>query len=206
MPRLINYPSLFKLCRRFGIICAAMRVITGSAKGRKIKTAQKGVRPMAARVKKSVFDRLGDIAGEKVLDVFAGSGALGLEALSRGADSAVFVEKSSNVADIIAENIKQCGFESQCELIRSDYRKAAERLLSVGKRFDLIFIAPPYALFQKVSNRNLTDCFSPLLSENGRIVIEYETGAVAESENGAENRLTKKYGGTTVSILSPTSS
>ncbi|WP_462137274.1 16S rRNA (guanine(966)-N(2))-methyltransferase RsmD [Candidatus Mycalebacterium sp.] len=179
-----------------------MRVITGSVKGRKIKTASKGVRPMTARVKKSVFDRLGDIGGARVLDVFAGSGALGIEALSRGADSAVFVEKSTHVADIVCENIKQCGFENRCEVIRLDYRKAAQRLLSGEKRFDLIFIAPPYALFQKVSDRNLTDCFSPLISENGRIVIEYETGTAAENENGAENRLTKKYGGTTVSILS----
>lgn len=158
---------------------------------------------MAARVKKSVFDRLGNICGARVLDVFAGSGALGIECLSREADSVVFVEKSPQVADVIHQNIKQCGFEDRCEVIRADYRKAAGALMKGGREFDLVFIMPPYALYRKVSERDLTGCFSPLLSENGRIVIEYETGAEAESENRSQDRFTKKYGGTTVGIISP---
>ncbi len=178
-----------------------MRVITGSAKGRKIRTASSGVRPMAARVKKSVFDTLGNIEGARVLDVFAGSGALGIESLSRGADSVVFIEKSSHVADIIRYNIRECGFEDRCEIMHSDYRKTSARLLEKKKFFDLVFIMPPYALYKRVSEKDLTDAFSALLSENGRIVIEYETASAgAKSENGAK-RLNKRYGGTTVSIL-----
>lgn len=177
-----------------------MRIITGSAKGRKIKTASSGVRPMAARVKKSVFDTLGDISGASVLDVFAGSGALGIECLSRGAKSAVFVEKSLHVAEIIADNIKQCGFEDRCELIRADYRKAAQILIDRKQKADLVFIMPPYALYKKVSGGEIEACFLPLLSQNGRIVIEYESGG---GEVSGKNRVIKRYGGTTISILSP---
>ncbi|MCY4043164.1 MAG: 16S rRNA (guanine(966)-N(2))-methyltransferase RsmD [Candidatus Dadabacteria bacterium] len=180
-----------------------MRIITGSAKGRKIKTASKGVRPMTARVRKSVFDTLGDLRGAHVLDVFAGSGALGIECLSRGADSAVFVEKSPQVAEVIHNNIKQCGFEDRCELIRADYRKAAEILTESGRKFDLVFIMPPYSLYKKISESKLEARFSSLLSQNGRIVIEYETGGEDGGEHSGEKRVTKKYGGTTVSIISP---
>ncbi len=158
---------------------------------------------MAARVKKSVFDRLGNLAGARVLDVFAGSGALGIECLSRGANSVVFVEKNPKVAGMLSDNIKKCGFEEKCEVIRLDYGKTASRLLGGGERFDLIFLDPPYALYKQVSEKNLSDSFAPLLSENGRIVIEYETGGGAEYENGETNCRTKKYGGTTVSILAP---
>jgi len=179
-----------------------MRVITGSAKGRKIRTASSGVRPMAARVKKSVFDTLGNIRDARVLDVFAGSGALGIESMSRGADSVVFIEKSPQVADIIRKNIRNCGFEDRCKIMRSDYRKASARLFENREIFDLVFIMPPYALYKRVSEKNLTDAFSPLLSENGRIVIEYETAeAGTKSEKGAKH-LVKCYGGTTVSIMS----
>ncbi len=180
-----------------------MKVITGSAKGRKIKTAQNGVRPMAARVKKSVFDTLGDITDARVLDVFAGSGALGIESMSRGAVSVVFVEKSAHVADILAGNIKECGFEYGCEVICADYAKAASRLLDRGEKFDLVFIAPPYKFYERVSGEKLTYCFSPLLSQNGRIVIEYETVGETKHKDFGENCRTKKYGGTTVSIISP---
>lgn len=180
-----------------------MKVITGSARGRKIKTAKTGVRPMAARVKKSVFDMLGNLSGSKVLDVFAGSGALGIECLSRGADSAVFVEKNCSVADILCDNIKNCGFEDRCKVIRSDYEKAVRRIYESGKKFELIFLAPPYALYKQITEKNLSDRFVSLLSENGRIVIEYETGGGAEYENSEQRCRTKKYGGTTVSILAP---
>lgn len=158
---------------------------------------------MSARVKKSVFDTLGDLRGMHVLDVFAGSGALGIECLSRGADSAVFVEKSPQVADVIHNNIKQCGFEDRCKVIRSDYRKAAGILIESGRKFDLVFIMPPYALYKKVSDKELEERFSPLLSQNGRIVIEYETGGNDGREESGAKRVTKRYGGTTVSIISP---
>lgn len=182
---------------------SVMRIITGSAKGRKIKTASKGVRPMTARVRKSVFDTLGDLRGAHVLDVFAGSGALGIECLSRGADSAVFVEKSPQVAEVIHNNIKQCGFEDRCKVIRADYRKAAEILTESGRKFDLVFIMPPYSLYKKISESKLEARFSSLLSQNGRIVIEYETGGEDGGEHSGEKRVTKRYGGTTVSIISP---
>lgn len=157
---------------------------------------------MSARVKKSVFDTLGDLNDAEVLDVFAGSGALGIECVSRGAGSAVFVEKSQKVANIIGQNIKECGFEDKCKLIRADYKKAASILTESGRKFDIIFVMPPYALYKKVSRGELEKCFSPLLSQNGRIVIEYETdGDDGKAESGV-NRVTKKYGGTTVSIIS----
>ncbi len=168
-----------------------MKIITGSARGRKIKTARTGVRPMAARVKKSVFDRLGNLCDARVLDVFAGSGALGIESLSRGANSVVFIEKNPAVANILCDNIQKCGFSDRCKVIRSDYEKAARRLRGERERFDLIFLDPPYALYKQTDEKQLSDAFAPLLSENGRIVIEYETGGGAEYESGGENCRTK---------------
>ncbi|MCL2202088.1 MAG: 16S rRNA (guanine(966)-N(2))-methyltransferase RsmD, partial [Oscillospiraceae bacterium] len=119
-----------------------MRVISGSVRGRKLKEpAGVSVRPTSDMVKESVFNIIQfDIEGRKVLDMFAGTGQLGLEALSRGAGSAVFVDSKSDSVKLIWENVKICGFEDRVQVLLRDALRYAEG----DEKFDLIFLDPPY--------------------------------------------------------------
>ena len=117
-----------------------MRVITGSARGRRLKTPENDeIRPTTDNVKESVFNILQfDIEGRRVLDLFAGTGQLGIEALSRGAAEAVFVDESRESVRIVKENLKTCGMSAPVF-----QTNALDFLRSCGK-FDLIFVDPPY--------------------------------------------------------------
>ncbi|HEX3015129.1 MAG TPA: 16S rRNA (guanine(966)-N(2))-methyltransferase RsmD [Desulfobacteria bacterium] len=121
-----------------------MRIITGSARGRKLKTLPGlNTRPTADKIKGAIFNVLGaKILGSKILDLFAGSGALALEALSRGADSAVLVENSPQACRVIAENIVLTAFNDKTRLLKRNAFSALRDL--VGERFDIIFVDPPY--------------------------------------------------------------
>ncbi len=123
-----------------------MRIITGTSKGRRL-TAPKGqgVRPTSDRVKESIFDILGGEVVEKVvLDLFAGTGNLGIEALSRGAKRALFVEKGRQALRLIQMNIVQCGMEGRSEVLPQDVNRAIGVLKGRGEIFDLILMDPPY--------------------------------------------------------------
>ena len=117
-----------------------MRVITGSARGRRLKTPENfDIRPTTDNVKEALFNIIQfDIEGRRVLDLFAGTGQLGIEALSRGAREAVFVDKDREALKIVRENLKTCGL--QAELRQEDAISALQR----KERFDLIFVDPPY--------------------------------------------------------------
>ena len=118
-----------------------MRVITGSARGRRLKEPKNmDIRPTTDKVKESIFNIVQfDLEGRRVLDLFAGTGQLGIEALSRGAKSAVFVDESNEAVKIIRENLEHCGLKG--EVARDD----AIGFLSRGGKFDIIFLDPPYA-------------------------------------------------------------
>jgi len=121
-----------------------LRVIGGSAKGRKLK-APKGLktRPTSERVREALFDILGpEVIGASFLDLFAGSGAVGIEALSRGAGKVVFVEKDNHVRKTIRENLDICGFSEQARIWAKDARMVLDSYKF--KPFDIIFIDPPY--------------------------------------------------------------
>lgn len=144
-----------------------MRVITGSARGRKLKTPlNDDVRPTADSVKEAVFNIIrSDVEGRRVLDLFAGTGQLGIEALSRGAAEAVFVDYSLNSIKLVKENLSLCGFRA--EVVRSD---AVSYLKTCGK-FDVIFIDPPYDsdLYETVLKTiNIFD----ILNKGGIIIAE----------------------------------
>ena len=144
-----------------------MRVITGSARGRRLKTPENyDIRPTTDNVKESVFNIIQfDIEGRKVLDLFAGTGQLGIECLSRGAESVVFVDQSREAVKIVRENLKSCGM--QAPVLQQD---AVSFLQSCGK-FDLVFVDPPYdsGLYETVLETiNLVD----ILSEGGIIICE----------------------------------
>lgn len=123
-----------------------MRIIAGDKRGCAI-SAPKGMdtRPTLDRVKESLFGILQfEIYGRRVLDLFAGSGALGLEALSRGAQSAVFCDKSKESVDIINANIKKLCYGSKCRVYSCDWERAVSMMEGRGDRFDIAFIDPPY--------------------------------------------------------------
>ena len=122
-----------------------MRIITGTAKGTVLKTlAGDATRPTAERVKEAVFSMLQfNIEDRAVLDLFSGSGQMGLEALSRGASSAILVDKSRDAVKIIEDNAKKTRLFEKCTIVQSDYLDFIKR--NAGKRFDIIILDPPYA-------------------------------------------------------------
>lgn len=123
-----------------------MRVIAGTAKGRPLKSVPgREIRPTSDRVRESLFNVLtARVPGAAFLDLFAGSGAVGIEALSRGAASCVLVELVTSHLRIIEENLRTAGLSAGAEVIRRDARSAVHDLARRGRRFDLIFIDPPY--------------------------------------------------------------
>lgn len=123
-----------------------MRVIAGSARGRLLEAVGgRGTRPTSDRVRETLFNILGPrVIGARVLDLFAGTGALAVEALSRGAQHAVLVESSRRAAEVARRNLERCGFLEQAELFVQRDRQALPRLARRGDRFDLVFLDPPY--------------------------------------------------------------
>ncbi len=144
-----------------------MRVITGTARGRRLKTPEgMDIRPTTDNVKESIFNIIQfDIEGRRVLDLFAGTGQLGIECLSRGASEVVFVDSSRDAIKIVKDNLKTCGFSAP--VLQMD---ALSYLRSCGK-FDLIIIDPPYdsGIYDSVLETiNLVD----ILSDGGIIICE----------------------------------
>lgn len=123
-----------------------MRILAGKAKGRKILTlATKEARPTLQIVRKSIFDIIAeDVPGAHVLDLYAGPGSLGLEALSRGSQKVTFVDENRRVLDKLTENIERLGFHEKTQLVNEDVVKTLFRLSRGGKKYDIVFVDPPY--------------------------------------------------------------
>ena len=119
-----------------------MRVISGTARGRKLaEPVGSKIRPTSGKVKESIFNIVQfDVEGRRVLDLFAGTGQLGIEALSRGARNAVFVDSASDSTKLIRENVNKCGLSANSVILTCDALKALE----TKEKFDLIFVDPPY--------------------------------------------------------------
>jgi len=122
-----------------------LRITGGELGGRRLTAPRRGVRPSADRVRESLFAILGDLAGAAVLDLFAGSGALGIEALSRGASSLVCVERSRPTLAVLRGNLESLGLASVARVVAGDAEAAIARLGRAGERFDLVLLDPPYA-------------------------------------------------------------
>lgn len=150
-----------------------MRIIAGCAKGRPI-LAPKGIstRPTLDRVKESLFSILQfSIPGARVLDLYAGSGNLGLEALSRGASFAVFNDRSRECAQLIHKNVETLGFQAQSQILQLDALDAIRRLQS-GKAFQLAFLDPPY---QEAAAPALQSLFeAELIADGGTAIVEHD--------------------------------
>ena len=125
-----------------------MRIISGTSKGRKLVTPRsQSLRPTSDRVKESIFNILqDDIVGKVVLDLFAGTGNLGIEALSRGAKKTIFVEKGRQALRLIQRNLTQFGLEERSEILPKDANRAIGILKQRGESFDLILMDPPYEM------------------------------------------------------------
>lgn len=180
-----------------------MRVISGEARGRPLKAVPgQTTRPTTDKVKEALFSMIGPyFDGERVLDLFAGTGGLGIEALSRGAGHAVFVDANMRSVEIVRANLAATRLEAKAEVFRQDAAKAIKLLEQRGARpFDLVFLDPPYAM---------KNCDALLLELAARGLANEDTVAVIEHESGFEygenigryeRRRLATYGETAVSI------
>ena len=124
-----------------------LKIITGTAKGKILKTLEgEATRPTSERIKEAVFSSIQfEVEGRRVLDLFAGSGQMGLEALSRGAEKATFIDLSREAMEIVKQNAKLTGFFDKSHFLVSDWRNYI-RKASGREQFDLVFVDPPYAM------------------------------------------------------------
>jgi 16S rRNA (guanine966-N2)-methyltransferase len=180
-----------------------MRVIAGTAKGRRLRVpAGLHVRPSGARLRESAFGILehrGAIEGARVLDLFAGTGALGIEALSRGATSLVAVEQDRAVAKLLQSNVEHAGFAHRARVIVQPAERAVAQL-PAGESFDLVLIDPPYRqglaqpVLELLAERALVTPDGLVLVERARV----ETLACAETW---ELELERRFGDSTITLL-----
>jgi 16S rRNA (guanine966-N2)-methyltransferase len=180
-----------------------MRIIGGDARGRPIRLpAECRVRPTADRVKKSLFDILHPVEGESFLDLFAGSGNVGLEALSRGSRLSVFVERDPRLIKVIRTGVARLGFTERAEVIDADVQRGLEYLNRRRVRFDILFADPPYdeCWIRK------TLCWmeeSDVLTDDGIVVLQHSVreqpeGSWMHAFSIADQR---RYGDTMLSFL-----
>lgn len=149
-----------------------LRVTGGELRGRKLVTPEGGtVRPTASRVREALFSMLGPIGGARVLDLCCGCGSLGIEALSRGAESAVFVDDSAVAAGAARTNIETFGIDDRATVLELDVVRAVQRLRGDDERFDLILIDAPYSKAPALVSR-IADALPDLLEPGARIVLE----------------------------------
>lgn len=184
-----------------------MRVITGKYKGRKLNTpSDYDIRPTSDKAKEALFSIIAnEIYGSNVLDLFAGTGSLGIEALSRGAQYCVFGDNSRKSLSLVKENLEHCRVEEKTRLMAGEYKKVLKNLADriedgLEEPFDIIFLDPPYNkglledAFQLIREGNV-------LAEDGVIVAEHRKEEIlAEQMYGFEKTKERRYGVVTLSI------
>jgi 16S rRNA (guanine966-N2)-methyltransferase len=149
-----------------------VRVIAGSLRGRRLVAPPgEATRPTSDRVRESLFSLLGPLEGARVLDLFAGSGALGIEALSRGAVAVDFVDSAPAAVHAVRANLDALGVVEGVRLRRQDARAFLRAARAAGHEYDLVFLDPPYRL-AAVLGRELSPALAELLAANGRVVSE----------------------------------
>jgi 16S rRNA (guanine966-N2)-methyltransferase len=157
-----------------------VRIVAGALGGRRLRAPRgRGTRPTSDRARESLFARLGDIDGLDVLDLFAGSGALGLEALSRGAATCLFVDHDSAAVAAVRANVADLGLEHRTRVRRADSRRVLRDEQRAGRRFGLLLIDPPYTLLPRVLPA-LGRLLEPVAGPGARIVVEAPTGLAVD--------------------------
>jgi 16S rRNA (guanine966-N2)-methyltransferase len=170
-----------------------VRIISGSRKGHTIHApAGRGTRPTSDRVRESIFNIVGPVEDATVLDLYAGSGALGLEALSRGAASAVFVERDPDAIRAIERNLDKLRLRGT--VLRQD---GIAVLAGEKRKYDLVFVDPPYEMYTDLQPQ-LARYLPPVVAADGVVVVE--TDARIEPDLPLEQRTSRKYGSARVTV------
>ena len=175
-----------------------MRVIAGTRKGHKL-VAPHGLdtRPTSDRVRENIFNLIGPVDGARVLDLFAGSGALGIEALSRGAASAVFVERDPDALRAIERNLDHLRLTG-ARVVRGDVLRTIAQEATAGAKYDLVLVDPPYDMLTEIQPR-LARHLPPLLAPDGLLVLE--TDSRVQPELPLPLRTSRRYGQTRVTLF-----
>jgi 16S rRNA (guanine966-N2)-methyltransferase len=168
-----------------------VRVIAGSAKGIRLAPAPAGTRPLADRAREGLFSSLGaEVVGARVLDLFAGTGAIGIEALSRGAAHAVFVDRTPGAIGTIRENLRRTGLAERAEVLRTDAIRGSP---GVAGPFDVVFVDPPYRIAAEDLDRVLASlALDRVVVPGGLVILTREKGsytAVVPVDWAADRRL-----------------
>lgn len=183
-----------------------MRLIAGEAKGRRLEVPQGlRVRPSGARWRESAFgilDHRDAISGGRVLDLFAGTGALGLEALSRGAKELVAVEISADVARVLRRNVEHCGYAGRVEIRVEEVLRALQDLDAASRRFDLVLIDPPYRE-GRVAEVLEALASTGLLTDTSRILVEHAREEAIEDSDAYRVETTRRCGDSFLTLLQP---
>ncbi len=170
-----------------------MRIIAGTHRGHTIYAPPgTDTRPTSDRVRENVFNILGPVDGASVLDLYAGSGAMGLEALSRGAERAVFVERDPDAAKVIERNLDKLRLRGT--VLRRD---AVSVLAAETRKYDLVLVDPPYDMYLDVQPQ-LARYLPGVLAEDGVVVVE--TDARVEPELPLQQRTSRKYGSARITV------
>ncbi|GEN34154.1 MULTISPECIES: 16S rRNA (guanine(966)-N(2))-methyltransferase RsmD [Aneurinibacillus] len=179
-----------------------MRVVSGSKKGHPLQAVPgKGTRPTVDKVKESIFNIIGPyFDGGLVLDLYAGTGGLGIEALSRGAEKCIFVDANRKAVGVILQNLDSTGLRGQAEVYRNDADRALNALKKRGIAFDIVFLDPPYAE-QKIESQVAIMADHGLLVPDAMIVAEHDAGDKLREQIGSVVKVRETtYGQTTITI------
>ena len=153
-----------------------MRVIAGEFRGRRLDPIEgTDIRPTSDRVKESLFNILGDAVVDSVfLDLFSGTGGVGIEALSRGAKHVVFIDTSLKSIKVLQGNLNHLNIKDNVEVFQKEYTTAISKLYKYNKQFDIIFIDPPYSIGMAQNVLELLDK-NPIFSQSGLIIVEHDS-------------------------------
>lgn len=180
-----------------------MRIIGGEAKNRRIYSPKGShIRPTSDGIKESLFNMLQELSGKSFLDLFAGSGNVGLEALSRGAAKVVFVEKNAAMVSAIRRNLQELGFNDRYEIVAIEAAKGIRQLQKREERFDFLFADPPY---ERGFISEIFRCLDEggLMSQDGLVIIQHSTREDLPGPNAGNFMLTnqRRYGDTFLSFF-----
>ena len=180
-----------------------MRVIAGNHRGRRLRAPRgAATRPTSDRVREAIFSIIGDCTDLRVLDLFAGSGAMGIEALSRGARSVTFVEGAPEAAACIRANLATLALTESARVVVRDWSVAISQEAKRGAIYDLCLIDPPYSVVEGVSS-TIAGALAPVLAEYATVILEGPAQGPVPTMDGIRviDRSDRSYGSTRVSIL-----
>ena len=182
-----------------------MRIVAGEFRGRRLVAPPgTGTRPTSDRVRESLFSILGSVDGDAVLDVFAGTGALGIEAISRGAASVVAVERDRNAVRAIRTNAEALALGDRLRVVSRGWRDALRAEAEAGSVFDLVLVDPPYDLVPDIVP-DLGAAVAAVLAPGGVVVLEHARGAMMGAGGlpgiRVSEETTRRYGDTEITVM-----